>query len=144
MLCRFEFFYGEGRGNDAAHFPAVGYQACGLRLEEKVAYGRGLHGAGNHRQPYGIGRPLVQEVVGAAAADDVELFYFEGSEALQYAQDLLVPFGKGMEDAAYHLSVGQCVILSGAKDLIRCCPHVFCRNAWIFCASRFCVFSFGW
>ena len=89
--------------HEAAHQLDVGSFSGSQRLNHDIAHGSSFRRARNHGDADGICRPLVEQLVAASSADDVQHFYRIGRKRLKVFQHLAVAQGKALEDAAHDL-----------------------------------------
>ena len=88
-MIRNECLNGKNVGDQAAHLPAVGHEPGGPGLQHHVSYSRGFGRSCYDGDADGVRRPLVEEVVGAASADDVELSIGNGAKSRSIASTSL-------------------------------------------------------
>ena len=69
-------------------------------LHHDVADGGGLHGAGSHREAGRVGEGLVEKIVAAAPADDVDAPHLLRRDLHQVIDDLGAPQGQRFENEA--------------------------------------------
>jgi hypothetical protein len=75
-------------------------------LDDEVAEGGGLDGAGEDGALAGVGCELVEELILGSAADDVDGVDAAGGEGLEIAEDEAVGEGEGVEAGADVLAGG--------------------------------------
>ena len=97
---------------------AVGQMPEGAQLAGDVAERRGFDRTGEDRQPAAIGAQLVQEVILAAAADDVDALVLPAGDRGQRFECLAVEEGEALEDAAREFAGGLRFALTGFTTIV--------------------------
>src|SRR5687768_13042961 len=104
----------------------------GQRLQDDIAGGGGFGGAGENGNSGGVGGELIEEIVIAAAADDVETIDFLIRELLDLAQCSAVKERERFERAADECPFGFRRGLAGAAaELDDLRNHVFWREEFV-------------